>query len=196
MRLSRFVVMALLAGFVVGCSTASQKAEQVLDQPIAVNTKIDSEADFGKYRTWSFVPLRADAGVDPRLTDAGVTAAFDDAVEREMFTRGYRRVEVGEGPDLLVNVHAAIEKIDAAYIQEHYEGSYEPGYRTEIGGKKLAKEWEEGTVIIIIFDSRTKTALWGASAQVEVYPDLDPETRRRRIDKGVGLMMESLPAAK
>jgi hypothetical protein len=194
MQIGRFIPIAVLAAFAVGCSTAGKKAEMALDSPITVKTRTDPDSDFSKYRTWSFVPLKAGAPVDPRLDDPMLTAAFDDAVEGQMFTRGYRRVEIADGPDLLVNVHATIDRVDAAYIQEYYEGSYAPEYRTDVGGKKLAEEWEEGAIIIILFDSRTMHAVWGASAQAEAYQGLDVDTRRRRVEKGVALMMESLPA--
>jgi hypothetical protein len=196
MQSSRFVAIALLTGILTGCTSAAEKSQKALESPVAVKTKSDPAVDFGKYKTWSFAPLNAEAQVDSRLDDPAVTSAFKDAVEREMFTRGYRRVEIAEGPDMIVNVHATIEKIDAAYIQQHYEGSYEPGYRTEVAGEKLAEEWDEGSIIVIIFDAKTRQGIWAAGAQAEVYKDLDPETRRQRMEKAIGLMMRSLPATK
>lgn len=196
MRIIRLVPVFLLAALVAGCSTAGQKAEKALESPVVVKSKSDPAAEFSKYSTWSFVPLRADAELDPRLDDPEVKAGFHDAVEGGMFTRGYRRVELSDNPDLLVNAHVTTEKIDAAYMQEHYEGHYEPGYRTTIDGQKLANEWEEGTIIIIVFDAQTRAAVWGASAQGEAYENLDSGTRRQRVEKAVRQMMESLPAKK
>lgn len=196
MQLIRFITIILLAGILAGCTTSAQKSQKAIESTVEVKTKTDPAVDFGQYKTWSFAPLNPEAQLDSRLDDPEVKSGFGDAVERELFTRGYRRVEIGDRPDMLVNVHATIEKIDAAYIQEHYNGSYEPGYRTDVAGEKLAGEWEEGSIIIIIFDAQTRQGVWAASAQGEAYKDLDPDARRQRMDKVVGLMMRSLPAVK
>ena len=124
MRMLRYLALVWLLGLAVGCATSAQKSQEALDTPIVVQSKTEPNTDFGAYRTWDYVPRREGVQIDPRLDNPEIKTTFRDAVEREMFTRGYRRVENPDSADLLLNVHVAIEDVDAAYIQQYYETAY------------------------------------------------------------------------
>ena len=196
MRIARCLFVLLLAGIVAGCSGSAKKAEEALEAPMVVKSKTEPGADFTTYETWGWVPLQAGAQIDTRIDNPEFKSMIGDAVEREMFTRGYRRVEIQARPDLLVNVHAAINDVDDAYIDEHYNGEYYPAYRMEIDGEKLATEWKEGSVIVILFDSKTMQAVWGGGVETEAFEDLPKDVVRQRIDKGIRKIMETLPGRK
>lgn len=188
-----FLVMAAAAAM-VGCTSSADKQKAALESPIVVKAKQDDKANFGAYKTWSWVQLASGAKLDPRLDDPQIRTMVTDAVGGEMFSHGYQRVDMTESPDLLMNVHVALTDIDDTYIQEHYNGSYYPEYMLQINGEKLADNWTEGSMMIILFDAKTRQAVWGAGAQAEVFPDLTPDVRRQRIDKITKLLMESLPS--
>lgn len=192
------ICLGLVALFLLGagCTSSVEKEKAVLESPIVVKSKVDDNADFAGYKTWSWVRLQPGAQIDPRLDDPAIRSMIADAVDREMFTRGYQRVELEASPDVILNVHATLTDIDHQYIQEHYNGSYYPEYGVQIGGEKLSDEWTEGTTMIILFDGQTRQAVWGASAKSVAFPDLAPDVRRQRIDKLARLLMESLPARK
>ena len=99
-------------------------------------------------------------------------------------------------PDLVMTAHVTLTDVDHQYIQDHYNGSYYPDYKVEINGEKLADNWTEGAVLFILFDAKTRQAVWGASAQHEVFPDLALDIRRQRIDKIARLLIESVPTPK
>jgi hypothetical protein len=185
------VILAIVAA---GCTSSAEKAQNALESPIVVKAKTDPAADFSKYKTWSWVPLNPAAQIDPRLDDPEVKSMIRDAVEREMFTRGYERVDINGTPDLVLNVHFAFKDLDDKYIKEHYDGKYYPEYRTEVAGEKLSDTWTEGTLVFLLFDAGTRQAVWGGGGQAEVFPDLAPDVRKQRIDKAAKLIMESLPA--
>jgi len=103
---------------------------------------------------------------------------------------------MGQAPDLVMTVHVTLTDVDQQYIQDHYNGSYYPEYMTQINGESLAETWTEGAVLFMLFDAKTRQAVWGAGAQAEAFPDLAPDIRRQRIDKIAKLLMESLPTAK
>jgi len=193
MSFARYFLILLLIGMVAGCTSSAQKEQQALDAPMVVNSKTEPGVDFNSFETWGWVPLQAGAQIDPKIDNPEFKTMIKDAVEREMFTRGYKRVDTQAGPDLLVNVHAAIEDIDEAYINEHYNGEYYPAYRMEIDGQKLAKEWNEGTVIVIVFDAKTMQAVWGGGVQTETFEGMPAEVVRQRVDKGIRKIMETMP---
>jgi hypothetical protein len=186
-------LILVLAAAVAGCTSSAEKTQQAIDSPMVVKSKTEPGVDFNQFETWAWVPLQAQAQIDPRIDNPEFKSMIGDAVEREMFTRGYKRVELQEQPNMLVNVHAAVEDIDAKYIEEHYDGEYYPEYRTEIDGKKLSEDWKEGSIIIILFDAKTMQAVWGGGVQTEAFEGLPMDAVRQRVDKGVRMIMETLP---
>jgi hypothetical protein len=193
-------MLCLLVGVValalVGCGSSVEKQTAAIESPVVVKSKQDDRADFGTYKTWSWVPLERSAQIDKRLDDPDIKEMIEEAVDKAMFGRGYQRVEMGESPDLVMTVHLTLTDIDQQYIQDHYNGSYYPEYKTQINGENLADKWTEGAVLFMLFDAKTRQAVWGAGAQAEVFPDLAPDIRRQRIDRIARLLMESLPSGK
>jgi hypothetical protein len=196
MRASICLFAVALAAVAAGCTSGAEKTKAVVESPVAVKSKTDDRADFGAYKTWSWVKLQPGAQIDPRLDDPEIKDMITDAVDREMFQHGYQRVGMDESPDLIMSVHVALNDIDDQYIQEHYNGQYYPEYKTQIGGQKLADQWTEGSMMIILFDAKTREAVWGAGGQAEVFPDLAPDVRRQRINKIASLLLASLPSRK
>jgi len=196
MKTMSSLLIGVLALAVVGCASSVEKQKAALESPVVVKSKQDDRASFGAYKTWGWVPLERSAQIDPRLDDPEIKEMIGDAVDKAMFGRGYQRVEMGQSPDLVMTVHVTLNDIDQQYIQDHYNGSYYPEYMTQINGENLADSWTEGAVLFMLFDAKTRQAVWGAGAQAEVIPDLSPDVRRQRIDKIARLLLESLPSAK
>ena len=196
MKTMSCLLVGVLALSLIGCSSSVEKQKEALESPVVVKSKQDDRAAFGTYKTWSWVPLERSAQIDPRLDDPEIKELISDATEKAMFERGYERVEMSESPDLVMTAHVTLTDVDQQYIQEHYQGTYYPEYMTKINGESLADQWTEGAMLIMLFDAKTRQAVWGAGAQGEVYKDLSVDVRRQRIDKIARLLMESLPPAK
>ena len=194
MKTLAYLLVMAAAAAVIGCTSSVDKQKTALESPIVVKSKQDDKADFAAYKTWGWVQLAAGAKIDPRLDDPQIKTMLTDAVDRAMFEKGYHRVDMSESPDLLMNVHVALTDIDDKYIQEHYNGSYYPEYMLKIDGENLADEWTEGSMLLILFDAKTRQAVWGSGAKAEVFKDLPPDVRMQRIDKVTKLLVESLPS--
>ncbi|MEJ2722613.1 MAG: DUF4136 domain-containing protein [bacterium] len=193
MKIGRYVVIAALAAIVGGCGT-SKEVKRVMDSPIVVETQVADGVDFSNYQTWSWLPLPASTELDSRIDNPEFKGNMNDAVEREMYTRGYKRDQAA--PDLLVNGHAVFMEIDQAYIDEHYNGSYYPEYHMQMADDaKPKKKWQEGTVVLFVFDSQTRQLVYEASAQAEITDPkyTTPEQRKDRIDQAVAKMMADFP---
>lgn len=193
MKIGTYLLTAALVVIVAGCGK-SKEVKRVLDSPIIVETQVGDGVDFSKYQTWSWLPLPASTEIDPQIDNPEFKGNIDNAVERELYTRGYRRDQAA--PDLLVNGHAVFEEIDQAYIDEHYNGSYYPEYQMEMAGDTGAKKkWNEGTIVLFVFDARTRQLVYEASAQAEVTDPkyTTPEQRKDRVDKAIAKMLADFP---
>lgn len=196
MKAMSYLLVGVIALALVGCTSSVEQQKAAIESPVVVKSKQDDRAEFGTYKTWGWVPLERGAQIDERLDDPEIKEMIGDAVDKAMFGRGYQHVEMGQSPDLVMTVHVTLTDVDQKYIQDHYDGSYYPEYMTQINGENLADSWTEGAVLFMLFDAKTRQAVWGAGAQAEVFPDLSPDTRRQRIDKIARLLIETVPSAK
>ena len=53
--------------------------------------------------------------------------------------------------------------------------------------------YDQGTVILYMIDPETTIPLWRSVYEAMVHRSLTTEQRRERIDKAIGLMLESFP---
>jgi len=191
----RILLVIFCAGLLASCSSSSKDIQQIVDSPIHAKVIVGDDVDFSIYKTWDFMPLPPGREYDPRIDNPEFKRNLADAVEREMFTKGYRRSK--ESPDLVINVHATIERVTQEYIDEHYDGTYYPEYKTEMEGNQpqTVEEWHEGTVIFFIFDAKTREMIYRSGVQAEVTPDNDipVEQTRERLAKAAKLLMEKIP---
>jgi len=142
-------------------------------------SKLGDGADFTRYRTWSFVPTAQLPVGDPRLTNPEFAAAFERGVERELAARGFEKVT--SSPDMIVNYQIDIErKIGDDEWTEYY------------ADQKFSRPdlpWEEGSVLIILFDAKEGKALWGGRADGELDPKATPVQRRERVQDVIRRIM-------
>ena len=196
MRSGRWILVMLLVGVAAGCSSPSQEARRIIDSPIDARSELDPGVDMKDYTLWRWLPNPNLDAVDAELKDPEIRQMIGNAIQGEMFSRGYRYSE--ESPDMIMNFHIAIKKIDEKYIDDVYNGEYLPDYRTDFSGpKKAAKEWDEGTLLFMLFDAKTGKMIWRGSVQAEVTPeslDIVPmKERQKRIEKAVRMMFQDFP---
>ncbi|MDH3198815.1 MAG: DUF4136 domain-containing protein, partial [Candidatus Krumholzibacteria bacterium] len=135
--------------------------------------------DFSKYRTWSFAPTTHLPSGDPRLTNPEFAAAFERGVEGEMVARGFEKAE--SAPDMIVNYQIDVErKIDGEDWAAYY------------ADQKFAQpdvQWEQGSILIILFDAKDGKALWGGRATGELDPKASDAQRRERVQEVIRRIM-------
>jgi hypothetical protein len=156
---STLAVMALVAA----CATSKA----------TYRSNYDKAADFSTYHTYDFVN-------DPGTNRAGystlLTKQFEDAIRREMDSRGYRHAD--SDPDLLVNFNAnAQERVDiqstpapmapAGGYYGYRGGFYSPWPAYSMGGGSEIDtvRYKVGTANIDVADARKKALLWEGVAE-------------------------------
>jgi hypothetical protein len=157
---------------------------------IRVSQDYDPNTDFSGLRTWYWM-ARAPSS-DPRVDNDLIDGRVRDAVERHLGSRGYRRVPTGEG-DFGVGYHLAIQgKIDVQTIDRYYGYGY-GGWYGGMGTETYVRQYDEGTLILDVVDSRSQQLVWRGTGQAEVHQDTSPEQRTARIQEAVDKILAQFP---
>lgn len=163
-----------------------------------VESDYDPQADFSGYRSWYWLPPRETG--DPRIDNDLVAARIRRAIERTLSARGYVKTSTGEG-DFGVGYHGFIQaKTDVRTIDRYYGygrgwGMYGPGYGG-IATETYVDQYDEGTLIIDIVDTRSHKLVWRGSTRGRVSDDTTPEERDERAQAAVDAILAEFPPEK
>jgi hypothetical protein len=175
MKAAAAILLALVAS---GCATMN------------VGSHVERGLNFRAFRTFEWGPADALPTGDPRLDQ---NPFFKDhvqgAVEKQLIAKGFERVPADTLPDLLIHYHANISKrIDVALIDREHGYCYD-------NCEPRVIEYEAGTLVLDIVDTRTNRVIWRGWAQDTVKDALeDPDVMERQIVEGVTGMLERLPS--
>lgn len=174
-------LVALLA--IAGCSSVQTMVEK------------SPGADFDGYQTWDWYPGDPSAKGDPRLDlDADLRAYIMKSVEEHLAGRGYKRS--GFSPDLLVDYHVTLnDVVNSQVINNYYGQDYYPDFELNLPVYQdtYKYEWEEGSLLLMIFDSQSKQLVWRGLASTEVNTQGPRKEAMNRIDKAVDKLTKDLP---
>lgn len=179
-RRLRLAALAFSALAAAGCATTMN-----------VSSHVARSIDFAQYRTYDWGPADALPTGDPRLDE---NPFFRDhvqgAVEQQLAARGFKGSTSGT-PDLLIHYHASIDwRIKANLIDRDY------GYCATDDCPGGVIEYEAGTLVLDIVDTRTNRVIWRGWAEDSVESILNNQDRMaRQIDEAVRRMIEMLPPA-
>src|SRR5215471_17652892 len=136
---------------------------------INVRTDFNRQADFSKYRTFS---IRDGNSTGNPVMDQRIKSD----VEAALRAKGLEEVTSGEG-DAVVVAHAATR------AKRTYSTFYDGwGWRYRWGPPRVVVDtFDVGTLVVDMFDARTKTAVWHGYAS-RVLSD-KPETNAKQTDE-------------
>jgi Domain of unknown function (DUF4136) len=175
-RLLRLTALTLALA-ATGCATLN------------VSSHVQRGLDFAKYRTYDWGPADALPTGDPRLDqNPFFRDEVEGAVEKGLAAKGFERSTSGT-PDLLIHYHASItRRIDVDRVDHQYGYCYEEDCRARV------IEYEAGTLVLDIVDTRTNQVIWRGWSQGSVQDILhDQDRMARRIREGVSRMLARLP---
>jgi hypothetical protein len=180
--MSRFLkpaALAFLALAAAGCASTLAGAH------------VQRGVDFTRFRTFDWGPADALPTGDARL-DANpfFKDRMQGAVEKQLATRGLVLGSSG-APDLLIHYHATVDRrIDVNRVDRGYGYCYDDDCGVRVS------EYEGGTLIVDIVDTRTNRVVWRGWAQQNLDGVIDNEERLgRMIDEAVAQMLEKFPRA-
>ena len=192
MMVRRRLWIGLVVLVAVGCGGGMSKtAKRVYDTPIVIHANVSDEADFRNYNTWSWMPGLGDRFPESLISQESLSD-LAEAFKSAMFERGYQQASL-QG-DLMVNAHLAVDDVNQEYVEDFYDGTYYPEYRPEVEGGKQPKKWEEGTLVVFIFDATTGQMVFQGTAQTEVTGEMPVKEREERAARAMTLLMEKMPS--
>jgi hypothetical protein len=154
---------------------------------MSVSSHVERGLDFSQYRTFDWgTPDELPAG-DPRLDkDPFFKDHIQGAVEKALAGRG---LALSATPDLSIHYHAAIDRrINVSGVDRARGYCYSENCQAEVS------EYEAGTLVIDIVDTRTNRVIWRGWAQDAVGEMLeDRNVMERKINEAVTRMLAQLP---
>lgn len=176
-RFLRWSVAAAGALAVTGCATMN------------VSSHVERGLDFTQYHTYTWGPADPLPTGDPRLDqDPFFHDHMQGAVEKGLAARGLELSTSGR-PDLLIHYHANVtERLDANRLDQPY------GYCSADGCPGGVTEYEAGTIVLDVVDTRTNRVIWRGWAQDRLTKMIDDRDKMaREIDEAVTQMLKRLP---
>lgn len=149
---------------------------------VKVNTDYDQAISFNRYRTFA---IREGSSAGNPLMEQRIRAA----VQAALAAKGWIEVADGEG-DASVVTHTATETKRS--IETFYDGWYGWRWRWYGGASRtVIDKYEVGTLVVDIFDARTKQAIWRGFASGVTAEG--PERNEKTVQEAVTKMFRSFP---
>lgn len=144
-----------------------------------VKTDYDHHADFGAYKTYSWMKVQTQ---DPLWVDR-----IKRAVNRELSAKGWMMVPSG-GDASLVAIGTTKEK---QTLDTFYDGMPGWGWGGFGDATTTTETYKVGTLVLDIFDSKTKKLLWRGTSNDTLSGK--PEQNEKKLDKAVMKMFDHFP---
>ncbi len=174
MKSIRLLIISSLMVVAFGCSIVS------------VQYDYDTKADFTSLKTFSFMPVPAQANISTLNVKR-----IQDALRTQLEFKGHTMIP--DNPDFLISMHLTKEQKKLVIVDRDY--SYGIGYNWA-SGLSREYEYEEGTFVLDFVDTKSKELIWRGVAQGEIRDDLSPEKRIKRINEVAQTILSKFPPSK
>lgn len=177
-NLSFTVLFAITAIFLAGCST------------ISVNQDYDPAYDFSKLKTFGFIPITEEAGIDQlNATRLG------DAIKANLTAKGYT---LSEQADFGIALFFTKDTKTSIQSTGAYGYGYGYGYRGYggMGGSTYVTQYEEGTLVIDFVDMAKQELVWRGVGTGALSDSPSVEERTANINNAVTQILAQFPPTK
>ena len=175
MKSIRLLIVLGLLVITLGCST------------ISVQHDYDPKADFTSLKTFSFMPVPAQANISTLNVKR-----IQGALRTQLESRGYTMTP--NSPDFQISMFLTkqkqkIEIANRGYVYGAQRG-YASSWRT---GSTREYQYEEGTFVLDFVDAQSKELIWRGVAMGEIRYYLSPEKRVKRINEAAQKILKNFP---
>jgi hypothetical protein len=182
-RMMRYIAI-LAALLCAGCAT-----DKVFEEELGRSNMItveNSAIPIPPSATFAWAPQITRYYSDPRFKNTPLQGMFHNAIKRKLQEKGYRYTPSPDQSDLLVGYVLALESaVSDDAIKRIY--GVEPGFLAESPDRE---KYEKGTVIIDVYETRTRRSVWRTILQGFAVFDLSEEERRGRVEATVNMMLQ------
>lgn len=150
-----------------------------------VTTDYDKDTNFGQYKTFMWIK-------EPKTSNPLLRQRIVERVDSMLTSKGLRLVT--SDADLAIAAHASTQ--EERTLETFYNG-FGGGWRW--GGRfgsatTTVNTYDVGTLVIDIFDARTKEALWRGSSSKTLSGN--PEKNDKSLSKAIAKMFTNFPPSK
>ena len=150
-----------------------------------VKTDFDHQANFSQYKTYSWQEIKpANSLWDARIKNA---------VDAQLTAKGWTQVASG-GDVAVVAIKTSQTQRSLQTFYDGFGGGW--GWRRFGGGgfgeaTTTEQDYKEGTLVIDLYDAKTKQLIWRGSAEDMVSSKA--EKNEKNLEKGVAKMFKKFP---
>jgi len=150
-----------------------------------VKTDFDHQANFSQYKTYSWQEIKpANSLWDARIKNA---------VDAQLAAKGWTQVASG-GDVAVVAIKTSQTQRSLQTFYDGFGGGW--GWRRFGGGgfgeaTTTEQDYKEGTLVIDLYDAKTKQLIWRGSAEDMVSSKA--EKNEKNLEKGVAKMFKKFP---
>ncbi len=175
---STFIVFITTAIFLAGCTT------------ISVNQDYDPAYDFSKLKTYGFIPITEEAGIDQlNATRLG------DAIKENLNAKGYT---LSDNADFGIALFFTKDTKTSIQSTGGYGYGYGYGYRGYggMGGSTYVSQYDEGTLVIDVVDMAKQELVWRGIGTGVLSENPSVEERTANINYAVTEILTQFPPTK
>ena len=154
---------------------------------ISTTTDFDPSVDFSAFSTYDWV---GSEGEVDNITSSRIRHSVDAAMTAKGFSQS------SASPDLAVSYQvSSAERRSFNTVNAGWGGGYGwGGWGMGMGTSTTTENvWQEGSLILGIFDTSTKNLVWTGTATADIDGSRSPADRQELIDSAVAKMMGDFP---
>jgi hypothetical protein len=150
---------------------------------ISVMQDYDPEYDFSKLKTFGFLPIPEEAGIDQLNANR-----FGDAIKNELTAKGYTVSEKADfGVAILFGKQTKTNITSYGYGYGPYWGRYGGAGNIDVS------QYDEGTLLIDVIDMNKKELVWRGTGTGVIDPNATVEERTANINNAVAQILAQFP---
>ncbi len=171
--------------------TASLLAAVLACGTMTVDTEYAPDTDWAAQQTYRWTEVATLGVADTRLDTAHINATIRDAVQSELWAKGYEQDTTA--PNFLIDYHAILEHRMVQALAQMHPGEADTDLVSIGPGNRYAREFDVGTLVIDMIEPSTERVIWRGSARDEVDWTLSQEKMDRRIRDAVKQILQRFP---
>jgi hypothetical protein len=154
---------------------------------ISTSTDYDQQVDFSAFSTYHWLDSQGD--VD-NITSSRIRQSVDAALAAKGFTQSSSNPDVAVSYQVSTAEQRSFNTVNAGWGGGYGWGGWGMGMGTSTTTENV---WQEGSLILGIFDTGTKNLVWTGTATAALDQSRSPQERQELIDSAVAKMMSDFP---
>lgn len=159
---------------------------------ISTTVDYDPAVDFTQYSTYAWLDTEGD-DVDA-ITDGRVRSSIDGGLAARGFSKAASNPDLALGYQVTSAERRSYNTVNTGWGGGYGWGGYGWGGYGGMGMSTTTENvWQEGSLIVGLFDVGTKNLVWTGTASAAIDPGRSPEQRQQVIDDAVEKMLKDFP---